>query len=234
MRASANDAPTCSWTLTEDPREGGPTLGDEKATLAGFLRFQRLTLELKCAGTSTPSSWPGVRWSRRRCRCSGWYGTWPRWSGAGSGAEGWPELDVPRLYQTEDDRTATSTGRCPTTEVVAEAWRAWREEVAFAEAFVAGGDRPRPVYEIPGHGAAVAARGAGAHGRGVRAAQRPRRPAAGAHRRPGRPVATRKLIGGGGTPAYRGVSAPAEEPPARGPGDTGSHGRVALPQLDRS
>ena len=33
-----------------DPREGGPTLGDEKATLAEFLRFQRLTLELKCSG----------------------------------------------------------------------------------------------------------------------------------------------------------------------------------------
>ena len=26
----------------DDPREGGPTLGDEKATLAEFLRFQRL------------------------------------------------------------------------------------------------------------------------------------------------------------------------------------------------
>ena len=33
-----------------DPREGGPPLGDEKATLAEFLRCQRLTLELKCAG----------------------------------------------------------------------------------------------------------------------------------------------------------------------------------------
>jgi len=33
-----------------DPREGGPRLGDERATLNEFLRGQRLTLELKCDG----------------------------------------------------------------------------------------------------------------------------------------------------------------------------------------
>ena len=36
----------------DDPREGGPSLGDERATLAEFLRGQRLTLELKCADLS--------------------------------------------------------------------------------------------------------------------------------------------------------------------------------------
>jgi hypothetical protein len=34
----------------DDPREGGPSLGDERATLVEYLRCQRLTLELKCAG----------------------------------------------------------------------------------------------------------------------------------------------------------------------------------------
>ncbi len=34
----------------DDPREGGPSLGDERATLMEFLRCQRLTLELKCSG----------------------------------------------------------------------------------------------------------------------------------------------------------------------------------------
>src|SRR3954452_23309399 len=34
----------------DDPREGGPTLGDERATLVEYLRCQRLTLELKCSG----------------------------------------------------------------------------------------------------------------------------------------------------------------------------------------
>jgi hypothetical protein len=33
-----------------DPREGGPRLGDERATLSEFLRCQRLTLQLKCDG----------------------------------------------------------------------------------------------------------------------------------------------------------------------------------------
>jgi hypothetical protein len=36
--------------LEDDPREGGPTVGDERAVLADFLRCQRLTLELKCSG----------------------------------------------------------------------------------------------------------------------------------------------------------------------------------------
>ena len=33
----------------DDPREHGPTLGDERATLVESLRCQRLTLEMKCA-----------------------------------------------------------------------------------------------------------------------------------------------------------------------------------------
>jgi len=36
--------------LVADPREGGPSLGDEGATLSEFLRYQRLTLHLKCEG----------------------------------------------------------------------------------------------------------------------------------------------------------------------------------------
>jgi hypothetical protein len=34
----------------DDPRENGPRLGDERTTLVEFLRCQRLTLEMKCAG----------------------------------------------------------------------------------------------------------------------------------------------------------------------------------------
>ena len=33
-----------------DPREGGTSLGDERATLVEYLRAQRLTLQLKCQG----------------------------------------------------------------------------------------------------------------------------------------------------------------------------------------
>jgi hypothetical protein len=33
-----------------DPREDGPSLGDERSTLVEYLRCQRATLELKCSG----------------------------------------------------------------------------------------------------------------------------------------------------------------------------------------
>ena len=36
--------------LDDDPRENGPTLGDERTTLVEALRCQRLTLEMKCSG----------------------------------------------------------------------------------------------------------------------------------------------------------------------------------------
>ncbi len=39
----------------EDPRENGPTLGDERTTLMEFLRGQRLTLEIKCSGLGAPA-----------------------------------------------------------------------------------------------------------------------------------------------------------------------------------
>src|SRR5258705_11694463 len=36
--------------LDDDPREDGPTLGDERTTLVENLRCVRLTLEMKCSG----------------------------------------------------------------------------------------------------------------------------------------------------------------------------------------
>ena len=157
-----------------------------------------------------------------------------RWNGTGSSG-GWPGSTFPGSTRPRRTRTATSTAPSPT--------RRWSRRPGAPGARRSHGRRRtsprRPTWArsttIPGHGWLVAARGAGPHGRGVRAAQRPRRPPPRTDRRPDRPVARRKLIGVLGVlPAYRGVSAPAEEPPARGPGDTGSDGRVALPQLDRS
>src|SRR5450432_1070135 len=71
----------------DDPRENGPTLGDERTTLVEALRCQRLTLELKCSGLDAEamarrSVEPS---SRRRCRSWGWCDTWPRWSASRSG-----------------------------------------------------------------------------------------------------------------------------------------------------
>ena len=42
--------------LQDDPRENGPTLGDERTTLVEFLRSVRLTLEMKCAGLDADAS----------------------------------------------------------------------------------------------------------------------------------------------------------------------------------
>lgn len=114
-----------------DPREGDLPHGDEKATLQEFLRYQRLTLEVKCQGLdaeqlarrsvepSTMSLLGLVRhmaeversWFRRRLAAQ----------------------DVPRRYQTVDAPDADFDGAVADVAVVDEAWAAWREEVAFAE-----------------------------------------------------------------------------------------------------
>jgi hypothetical protein len=50
----------------DDPRENGPRLGDERATLAESLRRMRLTLELKCAGLDAEA----MAAAEGRCRCA--------------------------------------------------------------------------------------------------------------------------------------------------------------------
>ena len=124
--------------LEDDPREGGPRLGDERATLTEFLRCQRLTLQLKCEGLdaeqlarrsvepSTMSLLGLVRhmaeversWFRRR----------------------FARQDVPRRYQSPEAPDGDFDGAVADPAVVEEAWAAWREEVAFAEELTAATD----------------------------------------------------------------------------------------------
>ena len=119
----------------DDPRENGPTLGDERSTLVEALRCQRLTLEMKCSGLdaeamarrsvepSTMSLLGLVRhlaeMERRTFR------------------EMMAGQDVPRLFCSETDRDGDFDGAVPDPHVVAEAWDAWRAEVDFATRFVA-------------------------------------------------------------------------------------------------
>jgi hypothetical protein len=121
--------------LDDDPRENGPTLGDERTTLVEALRCCRLTLEIKCAGLdaeamarravepSTMSLLGLVRhlaeMERRTFRVLM----------AGQ--------DVPRLFCTDTDRDADFDGAVANDHVVAQAWDAWRAEVDFATQFVA-------------------------------------------------------------------------------------------------
>ena len=117
----------------EDPRSEGGFQG-EKATLVGYLRDQRLTLELKCAGLdaadlarrSVPPSNLSLLGLVRHM--AGVEQTWFRLDLAGE--------DGQRHYRTAEDRDADFNGAVPDPEVVAEAWRRWRSEVAFADRFV--------------------------------------------------------------------------------------------------
>jgi hypothetical protein len=121
--------------LEDDPRENGPRLGDERTTLVESLRCVRLTLEMKCSGLdaeamarravepSTMSLLGLVRHLAEMERASF------RKVMAGQ--------DVPRLYCSDTDRDGDFDGAVADPRVVAEAWDAWRAEVAFAERFVA-------------------------------------------------------------------------------------------------
>jgi hypothetical protein len=48
--------------------------------------------------------------------------------------------DTPDLYWSTDDRDGDWNGAVADPEVVAQAWKDWRDEVAFAESFVADAD----------------------------------------------------------------------------------------------
>jgi len=130
--------------LDEDPRENGPTLGDERTTLVETLRCVRLTLEMKCEGLDAeamarrsvePSTMSLLGLVRHLAEME--RGTF-RQMMAGQ--------DVPRLYCSPTDRDGDFDGAVPDPQVVAEAWDAWRAEVDFAERFVA----EAPTLDITG------------------------------------------------------------------------------------
>jgi uncharacterized damage-inducible protein DinB len=118
----------------DDPREGGPRLGGERATLSEFLRCQRLTLELKCEGLDTeqlarrsvdPSTMSLLGLVRHMAEVERvWFRT------------RFAENDVAKRYQTPQDPDGDFNGAVADPAVVDEAWAAWREEVAFADAFI--------------------------------------------------------------------------------------------------
>src|SRR5258705_13433402 len=129
----------------DDPRENGPTLGDERTTLVEALRCARLTLEMKCAGLdaqamarrsvepSTMSLLGLVRHRAERERAT--------FRGMMAGEA------VPRLVCSDTDRDGDFDGAVPDPQVVAEAWDAWRAEVDFGTRFVAAA----PSLDITGN-----------------------------------------------------------------------------------
>jgi uncharacterized damage-inducible protein DinB len=127
-----------------DPRTEPPTLGGELETLVGFLRWQRETLELKCSDLSAeqlaqravePSTMSLLGLVRHMADVErGWF----RWFMNGE--------DVPDRFSTDDDPDDAWDGALPDDELVTQAWEAWREEIAWADDFVAG----HPDLDVPG------------------------------------------------------------------------------------
>jgi len=118
-----------------DPREDGPTLGDERVTLVEFLRCQRATLELKCSGLDAadlsrrsvePSTLSLLGLVRHMADVER---RWFRRVMAGQ--------DAPPHFYSKSDPDGDFDGAVPDPELVAEAWDTWRAEVAFADRFVA-------------------------------------------------------------------------------------------------
>jgi hypothetical protein len=116
-----------------DPREGGTSLGDERATLIEFLRGQRLTLQLKCEGLNPdqlarravePSTTSLLGLVRHMAEVE------RKWFRQRFAAQ-----DVPNRYQSDAEPDGDFDGAIPDQGVVDEAWAAWRAEVAFAEQF---------------------------------------------------------------------------------------------------
>jgi uncharacterized damage-inducible protein DinB len=119
----------------QDPRTDPPTAGSELATLTGFLGYHRATLELKCSGLDAealarrsvePSTLSLLGLLRHLADVErGWF----RRLMADQDAP-------PRFYSAEDPDGDFDNAR-PDPAVVAEAWQAWREEIAFADQLVA-------------------------------------------------------------------------------------------------
>lgn len=118
----------------DDPRADGGFDNDERATLVGYLRDRRLTLELKCAGLDAegmarrsvpPSDLSLLGLVRHLAEVERY---WFRNVMVGQ--------DAPPHYAV-DGVNLEFDGAVADPGLVAEAWDTWRAEVAFAERFVA-------------------------------------------------------------------------------------------------
>jgi hypothetical protein len=131
-----------------DPRDlakDSVATADERSTLAAFLRYQRDTFQLKCAGLNAtalaarsvePSTLSLLGLVRHLADVErGWF----RVVMAGQAA--------PARFSSADDRDGDLNGATGDPAMVSAAWDAWRDEVAFAEEFVA----TAPDLDVVGH-----------------------------------------------------------------------------------
>jgi uncharacterized damage-inducible protein DinB len=123
--------------IEQDPRFAAGTEPEgERATLLEYLRAYRLTMEMKCADLDPaqlarrsvpPSTMSLLGLIRHMADVER---NWFRRVMA--------QADAPPLYWSEDDPEGDWLGAVDDPAIVDQAWRDWRDEVAFAENFVAG------------------------------------------------------------------------------------------------
>ncbi len=121
--------------IEEDHRIDVPADGNERDTLTSFLRWHRETLELKCSGLNAadlarrsvePSTMSLLGLVRHMAEVER---NWFRRFMAGQ--------DSPPHFSSETDPDEDFDGAVGEPEVVEEAWRVWRAEVAFADRLIA-------------------------------------------------------------------------------------------------
>src|SRR5262245_20369774 len=118
----------------EDPRDHVHTHGDERSTLASQLKWQRQTVELKCEGLDAdqlalravpPSTMSLLGIVRHLAEVERrWLRRWM----AGQ--------DAPPHFYSKDDPEGDFDSAVADPEVVAESFRIWRMESAFADRFI--------------------------------------------------------------------------------------------------
>ena len=143
----------------DDPREAFVGATDEKGVLLEYLDRYRTTFEMKCEGLDAeqlarrsvpPSTMSLLGLVRHLARVEH---SWTRRVFEG-------QADLPRLYRTDDDPDLDFNGAVASDAVVADAWEAWRREVAHAREVERGLDpgattsvhgEPTPVRDVLVH-----------------------------------------------------------------------------------
>ena len=115
----------------DDPRDTGVSATGEKAVLLEYLDHYRTTFEMKCEGLDAeqlarrsvpPSTMSLLGLVRHLARVEH---SWSRRVFEG-------QVDLPRLYRTEEDPDLDFNGAVADEAVIADAWESWRREVAYA------------------------------------------------------------------------------------------------------
>lgn len=124
------------WTdPDDDPRETDMPHDDERGLLLDYLRYYRLTLEMKCGGLD----------AEQLARRSAPPSTMSLLGLVRHLADGERHLrrvmsgeDAPNLYRTDEDRDGDWNGAVADPAVVEDAWRTWHAEMAATDRYLDG------------------------------------------------------------------------------------------------